>query len=105
VLVRGQCLVPDDRSLPAHAHSVMVRSRHAHGIIRSIETSAARAMPGVLAIYTGADLVAAGYDTLKCIVPFKNRDGSDMRKPPRVPMPTDKVRYVGDPIACVIAET
>jgi carbon-monoxide dehydrogenase large subunit len=104
-LVRGDGCYTDDVSAPGQVHAVMVRSRHAHGIIRGISTDAARTMPGVLAIYTGADLAAAGYGTLKCIVPFKNRDGSDMKKPPRPALPTDKVRYVGDPLACVIAET
>ena len=60
-------------------------------------------MPGVLGVYTGADLAA--YGTLKCIVPFKNRDGTTMKKPPRPALPTDKVRFVGDPVACVVAET
>jgi carbon-monoxide dehydrogenase large subunit len=60
-------------------------------------------MPGVLGVYTGADL--AQYGTLKCIVPFNNRDGSPMIKPPRPALPTDKVRYVGDPLAFVVAET
>ena len=82
-----------------------MRSRHGHGVIRGIDTAAAQGMPGVLAIYTGADLNAAGYGTLKCIVPFKNRDGSDMRKPARPALPTDKVRFFGDPVACVVAET
>ena len=104
-LVRGEGRFTDDVSLPGQAHAVIVRSRHPHGIIRKIDTSVARAMKGVLAVYTGADLVAAGYGTLKCIVPFKNRDGSEMKKPARNPMPTDKVRYVGDPVACVVAET
>ena len=81
----------------------MVRSRHAHGIIRKIDTAAARKMKGVLGVYTGADL--AGYGTLKCIVPFKNRDGSEMKKPPRPALATDKVRFVGDPVAFVVAET
>src|SRR5499427_1688897 len=81
----------------------MVRSRVPHGVIKSIETSAARKMPGVLGVYTGADL--AGYGTLKCIVPFKNRDGTPMKQPPRPALPTDKVRFVGDPIAFVVAET
>jgi carbon-monoxide dehydrogenase large subunit len=80
-LVRGEGRFTDDVSAPRQAHAVMVRSRHAHGIIRAIDTAAARAMPGVLGVYTGADLAAAGYGTLKCIVPFKNRDGSDMKKP------------------------
>jgi aerobic carbon-monoxide dehydrogenase large subunit len=104
-LVRGEGRFTDDVSAPGQAYAVMVRSRHAHGIIRAIDTAAARALPGVLAVYTGADLAAAGYGTLKCIVPAKNRDGSDMTKPPRPALPTDKVRYVGDPIACVVAET
>jgi carbon-monoxide dehydrogenase large subunit len=60
-------------------------------------------MPGVLGVYTGADL--AGYGTLKCIVPFKNRDGTPMKQPPRPALPTDKARFVGDPLAFVVAET
>ena len=82
---------------------MIVRSRHAHGVIKGIDTAAARDMPGVLGVYTGADLAA--YGTLKCIVPFNNRDGSPMRKPPRPALPTDKVRFVGDPVAFVVAET
>jgi carbon-monoxide dehydrogenase large subunit len=104
-LVRGEGRFTDDVSLPGQAFLVMVRSRYAHGIIRAIKTDAARKMPGVLGIFTGTDLVQAGYGTLKCIVPFKNRDGSEMKKPARHPMPVDKVRFVGDPIACVIANT
>jgi carbon-monoxide dehydrogenase large subunit len=104
-LVQGQGRFTDDVSVPGQAYGVVVRSRHAHGVIRRIAIDAARAMPGVIAIYTGADLVAAGYGTLKCIVPFKNRDGSEMKKPPRNPLPTDKVRYVGDPVAFVVADT
>jgi carbon-monoxide dehydrogenase large subunit len=102
-LVRGEGCYTDDVSAPGQAYAVMIRSRYAHGLIRSIGVEAARAMPGVLAIYTGADL--AGYGTFKCIVPFNNRDGSPMRKPARPALPTDKVRFVGDPIACVIADT
>src|SRR3954447_20014934 len=97
VLLRGEGHYADDVSLPRQAYAVMVRSAHAHGIIRNIATAAAAAMPGVLAVYSGADLVAAGYGTFKCIVPFANRDGSPLRKPPRQPLPTDKVRFVGDP--------
>jgi len=103
ILVRGQGRYTDDVKLPGEAYAVMVRSRHAHGVIKGIDTSAARAMPGVLGVYTGADL--ADYGTLKCIVPFKNRDGSPMRKPPRPALPTDKVRFVGDPVAFVVAQT
>ena len=103
VLVRGEGRFTDDVSLPRQAHAVIVRSRHAHGLIRGIATGAAREMKGVLGIYTGADLTA--YGTLKCIIPFKNRDGSEMKKPPRHALAVGKVRYVGDPVAIVVAET
>jgi carbon-monoxide dehydrogenase large subunit len=103
VLVRGEGRFTDDVNLPRQAYAVIVRSRHAHGVLRGIATDAARQMKGVLGIYSAADL--AGYGTLKCIVPFKNRDGSEMKKPPRHALATDKVRYVGDPVAIVVAET
>jgi carbon-monoxide dehydrogenase large subunit len=104
-LVRGEGQYTDDINLEGQAYAVMVRSPVAHGVIRSIETKAARAMPGVLGIYTGADLAAAGRGTLKCAVNFPNRDGSAMRKPARPALPTDKVRFLGDPVACVVAES
>jgi aerobic carbon-monoxide dehydrogenase large subunit len=103
ILVRGQGCYTDDIKLAGEAYAVMVRSRVPHGVIKRIDTSAARDMPGVLGVYTGADLV--NYGTLKCIVPFKNRDGTPMRQPPRPALPTDRVRFVGDPIAFVVAET
>jgi carbon-monoxide dehydrogenase large subunit len=103
MLLRGHGRYTDDVSLPGQAYAVMVRSRHAHGVIRALDAQAARKMPGVLAVYTAADL--DGYGPLKCIVPLKNRDGSPMRKPWRGALAKDKVRYVGDPVACVIAET
>jgi carbon-monoxide dehydrogenase large subunit len=104
-LVTGKGRFTDDVNLPGQAYAVIVRSRNAHGIIRGIATEAARKMPGVLGVYTGDDLVAAGYGTFKCIVPFNNRDGSPMKKPPRTPLATGKVRFVGDPVAFVVAET
>src|SRR6266511_5827023 len=60
-------------------------------------------MPGVLAIYTAADLAA--YGPHKCMLDFKQRDGSPMKRPVRKSLATDKVRFVGDPVACVVAET
>src|SRR5258705_4689926 len=71
-LLRGQGRYTDDINLPAQAYVVMVRSRHAHGIIRKIDLAAARTLPGVLGAYTGADLDAAGFGTLRCISPFPN---------------------------------
>ncbi len=103
VLVQGHGRYTDDLTMAGEAYAVFVRSRNGHGIIKSIDTAAAKTMPGVLAIYTGADLSA--YGTMKCAVPFKNRDGSEMKKPKRVSLMTDKVRFVGDPIAVVVAET
>ncbi len=102
-LLRGQGRYTDDLNLPGQAHAYIVRSRNAHGRIKSIDTSAAKAMPGVLGVYTGADLKA--YGTLQSALPFKSKDGTDMKKPPRPALPTDKVRFVGDPVACVVAET
>jgi carbon-monoxide dehydrogenase large subunit len=102
-LLRGEGRYTDDINLPGQAYAVIVRSRHAHGIIKSIDTAAAKAMPGVLGVYTGADF--SGYGPLRSNLPFKNRDGSDMKRPDRKPLPADKVRFVGDPVACVVAET
>ena len=102
-LLRGEGRYTDDISLPNQAFAFIVRSSVAHGRIKSIDTAAASKMPGVLGIYTGADL--KDYGTLQSALPFKSRDGSDMKKPPRPALPTDKVRFFGDPIACVVAET
>jgi aerobic carbon-monoxide dehydrogenase large subunit len=102
-LVRGQGRYTDDIGRPGQAYAVMVRSSVAHGVIRGIDTAAAKAMPGVLAVYTAADLT--GYGGLKCNLPLKSRDGSPIRYTPRPALAGDKVRYVGDPVACVIAET
>ena len=103
MLVRGEGRYTDDISLRGRSLRRYRPSGVAHGGIKSIDTAAARKMPGVLGVYTGADLTA--YGTLKCIVPFKSRDGTDMKKPPRPALATDKVRFVGDPIAFVVADT
>ena len=102
-LVRGQGRYTDDIDLPGQAHAVMVRSSVAHGIIRGIDTAAAKAMPGVKAVLTAADLT--DYGGLKCLLPLKSRDGSPIRYTPRPALAGDKVRYVGDPVVCVVADT
>jgi len=104
-LLRGEGRYTDDINLPGQAYGWVVRSRVPHGILKKVDTTAARAMPGVLAIYTGADLKAAGYSPFKCITPFPNRDGTPMKKPARLGLATEKVRWVGDPVAFVVAET
>ncbi|RAI43970.1 xanthine dehydrogenase family protein molybdopterin-binding subunit [Rhodoplanes roseus] len=103
VLVRGQGRYTDDVGLPSQAFAAMVRSTHPHGILRGIDTASARAMPGVLAVYTAADLAA--YNPLKCLPPIANHDGSPMAKPARPALAVDRVRFVGDPVAVVVAET
>ena len=101
VLLRGEGLYTDDVVLDGQLYMAMVRSPQAHGLLRGIDTAAARAMDGVVAVYTGADLAAYKPQTSK--VPLKNADGSPMRKPLRPALATDKVRFVGDPVACVVA--
>ncbi len=103
ILLRGEGRYTDDLNEPGQAYAWMVRSNHAHGILRGIDSSAAKAMPGVLAIYTAADLAA--YGPHKCVAPLVNRDGTPMKKPERKSLAKDRVRYVGDPVACVVAET
>jgi aerobic carbon-monoxide dehydrogenase large subunit len=105
ILVTGKGRYSDDINLPGQAYAVMVRSPMAHGVINGIETEDAKAMPGVLAVYTGHDLIAAGLDRMGSGMSFKQRDGSDMPKPVQPPLAIDKVRYVGDPVAIVVAET
>ncbi|TXL69113.1 xanthine dehydrogenase family protein molybdopterin-binding subunit [Vineibacter terrae] len=104
-LLRGQGRYTDDLSLPDQAYAVMVRSQVAHGVIKAIDTAQAKAMPGVLGVWTGAELNAAGYGPLKTLIPVPNRDGTPMKTPTRYSLATDKVRFVGDPVAVVVAET
>jgi aerobic carbon-monoxide dehydrogenase large subunit len=102
-LVRGQGRYTDDLNLAGQAYAVMVRSRDAHGVIRGIDAEAARAKPGVLGIYTAADLKA--YGPLKNALPMKSRDGSPLKVALRHALAEGKVRCVGDPVACVVAQT
>jgi len=104
-LLRGLGRYTDDIKAPNQAHAVIVRSRYAHGVIRGIDIGEARTMPGVLGVYTGADLNAAGFGGSGCVINFPNRDGTPMRRPAWPALATDKVRFVGDAVACVVAET
>jgi aerobic carbon-monoxide dehydrogenase large subunit len=104
-LVRGKGRYTDDFNLPGQAYAWIVRSSHAHGVIRDIDTEAAKAMPGVLGVWTGTDLAAAGYGPFTCALPLKSRDGTPLHQTNRLALMTDKVRYVGDAVAFVVAET
>ena len=104
-LLKGEGRYSDDVNLENQAYCVMVRSQVAHGILKGIDIGEARQMPGVLGIWTGADLNAAGYGALKTVMMVPQRDGSPMKTPTRYSLATDKVRFVGDPVAFVVAET
>jgi aerobic carbon-monoxide dehydrogenase large subunit len=104
-LVRGKGKYTDDFNLPGQLYAWIVRSSHAHGVIRGIDTSAAKAMPGVRGVWTGADFATDDYAPFTCAMPLKNRDGSPLLQTNRLALMTDKVRFVGDPVAFVVADT
>lgn len=104
-LLRGQGRYTDDINLPGQAYAVMVRSRIAHGLLKNIDTTAALALPGVLAILTHADLDVAGFGPLTCPMNIPDRNGKPMKTPPRPSLAKGKVRFVGEAVACVVAET
>jgi carbon-monoxide dehydrogenase large subunit len=104
-LLRGEGRFIDDVSLPGQANAVLVRSPHAHAKILEVDVAAARKVPGVLAVYTGADYAADGLGMPKAMMPRKRPDGGPMFAPQRPALVVDRVRYVGDPVAMVVAET
>ncbi len=104
-LVRGAGHYVDDIKLPGMAHGVVLRSPHAHARIKSIDTSAAKAAPGVLAVLTAADVKAAGWGDLPVPGGLKLRDGSAAFKPHYPILSVGKTRWVGDNVAFVVAET
>lgn len=104
-LLRGGGRYVDDLTLPNMAHGVVLRSPHAHAKILNIDTSAAKAAPGVLAVLTWEDWNASGYDDLPRPNGKKKRDGSPMYSAPLPGMTKDRVRWIGDYVAFVVAET
>ena len=112
-LLTGKGCYSDDFNLPGQAYACMVRSPHAHARLRHIDGAGAMKVPGVIAVLTGGDAAADG---LRAIphhpvptnpheVPLKSRDGSDFFIAPHAPLPADTVRFVGEAVALVIAET
>src|SRR3954471_16897220 len=102
-LLSGKGRYTDDLNEPGQAYAAIVRSPYAHGELKGINADAAKRMPGVLVIYTAADLGA--YGPHKCALDFKQRDGTPMHRPIRQSLASGKVRFVGDPVACVVAQT
>lgn len=112
-LISGRGRYSDDARAAATAYAVMLRSPHAHASIAGIDTAAARAMPGVLAVLTGADMLADGLRPIPHAVwsrhpaelDLPNADGSEAPIPPHYCMATDEVRHVGEIVAMVVADS
>ncbi|KAB2898480.1 MAG: xanthine dehydrogenase family protein molybdopterin-binding subunit [Burkholderiaceae bacterium] len=95
----------DDVVLAAQCHAVFVRSPHAHARINSVKADAAKAAPGVLGVFTGADVAADNINGLPCGWLITSTDGQPMKEPPHPILAQGKVRYVGDHVAMVVAQT
>lgn len=105
ILVQGHGRYTDDLTFEGQLFAAFVRSAHAHGRLRAVDTAEARAMKGVVAIYTAGDLDGRGYNAIVTPSDVPGRDGISMRKPARAALAADKVRFVGDPVAMVVART
>ena len=95
----------DDVVMPGQTYGFFVRSPHAHARIRKIDTSRALKAPGVVAIFTGADLAEAKVGGLPCGWLIHSKDGSPMKEPPHPALAQGKVRHVGDQVALIVAES
>ena len=104
-LLTGGGRYTDDVTMPGQTYAVFVRSPYAHAAIRGIDPADAAGQPGVLGVFTVADLEADGIAPLPCMAGLKQRDGSPYVAPPRPALAKGRVRHVGDPVAVVVAET
>ena len=103
--ITGMGRYTDDLGAHGQTYAMFARSPHARAKIVNIDTAAAAAADGVVAVFTGADLKADGIGDLPCGWLVKSKDGSDMIQPPHPPIAVDAVNYVGEPFALVIGET
>jgi len=103
--IQGRGAYTDDAEKPGQLYAWILRSPHAHANIKSIDIAAAAAMPGVVQIYTGADMAKDNVGGLPCGWQIHNKDGSPMAEPPHPVLAQGKVRHVGDPVAVAIAAT
>ncbi len=101
--LRGRGRYTADHHRPGEAHAVVVRAPHAHAAIRAVDLDAARAMPGVLGVFADADLAEDGLGTFPCAVKFEAT--RPLVVPPRRVLARERVRYVGEPVAFVVAES
>ena len=102
-MLTGRGRYVSDWAFPNQAFGYFLRSDRPHAEIVSIDTSAARAMPGVVGVFTGAEVAAAGQKPMPAAAPMKGRGGSDQIVPPRFSLAQKRVRYVGEPVALVAA--
>ena len=104
-LVTGHGRYTADVNVGGQAAGYFLRSDRAHAKIARIDTEQARALPGVFGILTGADVAAAGWKGLPAMAFFKGVGGSSLRVPPRYALAHERVRFVGEPVALIVAET
>ena len=104
-LLTGAGSYTDDVNLPGQAFACFLRSPVGHGVINRLDTATAAAGPGVLGVFTGEDLEAAGLRPMPCLWPVKGYDGQSIRPTPRQALATGNVRHVGVPVALVVART
>jgi carbon-monoxide dehydrogenase large subunit len=104
-LLLGHGRYTDDIAADGALHGFVLRSGYAAAKITAIDTEAAKTLPGIVAIYTAADLAADNIGALPCVIPLKNRDGSPRANVPHPILAADTVRHVGDPVAFIVAET
>ena len=102
-LITGSGRYTADVNLPSQLHASFLRADRASALIRSIDTQAARGAPGVVAVYTAPDTLAAGFKPPGTLVSYPGRGGQPIKVPPRFPFANDRVRYVGEEVALVIA--
>jgi len=94
-----------DLEFVGQLHAAFLRSPHAHARLQGIESAAAALLPGVRAIYTGTDYRASGCEPIPCVIPLANIDGTPRTEAPHWPLAVDKVRYAGEPVAMVVADS
>jgi carbon-monoxide dehydrogenase large subunit len=104
-MLRGKAIYTSDINLDQQCHAVFLRSNYAHGRIVRIDTAAAQAMPGVKALITGKDLQAAGWGLIPAVAVFNDKNGVPMKSRAIPPLALDHVRYVGEALALVIADS
>ena len=104
-LLTGRGRFTDDVAVPGQVHAAFVRAQVSHGALRAVDASRARALPGVLGVFTGAELAADGLGAIPPAVALPGRGGRPMFAASMPALAIDRVRYVGEPVAIVVAET